>query len=217
MHARRSIRAYLPTPVAPEVIEQILQDAARAPSGSNIQPWKVHVLQGETLERLINLTCQAFDQGDTQQHQAEYDYYPPSLFEPYLARRRKVGWGLYSLLDITKGDKEKMHAQHRKNFAFFGAPVGLLFTIDRTLTQGSWLDYGMFLQNVMLAAQAQGLSTCAQAAWIHYHRIIAEVLDLPAGEQLVCGIALGYGDPDAIENSLISERAHLQEFVTWHV
>ncbi len=217
MHARRSIRAYLPTPVAPDIIERVLQDAARAPSGSNIQPWKVHVLQGATLEKLTELTCQAFDEADVQQHKPEYDYYPPSLFEPYLARRRKVGWDLYSLLEITKGDKQKMHVQHRKNFAFFGAPVGLMFTINRALSQGSWLDYGMFLQNVMLAAQAQGLSTCPQAAWIDYHRIITDVLDLPPEEQLVCGIALGYGDPDAVENSLVSERADLQEFVTWHV
>ncbi len=219
MQARRSIRAYLPTPVAADIIEQILQDAARAPSGSNIQPWKVHVLQGATLEKLTGLTCQAFDEANAnaQQHKPEYDYYPPSLFEPYLARRRKVGWDLYSLLEITKGDKRKMQAQHRKNFAFFGAPVGLLFTINRALSQGSWLDYGMFLQNVMLAAQAQGLSTCPQAAWIDYHRIIADVLDLPPEEQLVCGIALGYGDPNAVENSLVSERADLQEFVTWHV
>lgn len=217
IRARRSIRAYLPTPVPKELLERVLQDAARAPSGSNIQPWKVHVLQGATLDQLTERVCQAFDAADTQTHTPEYDYYPSSFAEPYQARRRKVGWDLYGLLGISKGDVQKMQAQHRKNFTFFGAPVGLVFTIDRTLNLGSWLDYGMFLQNVMLAAQAYGLSTCPQAAWIAYHRIFSDVLNLPPEEQLVCGIALGYGDPDAIENSLVSERADLHEFVTWHV
>lgn len=215
MRSRRSIRAYLPDPVMDQQIDEILQVAARAPSGTNTQPWRVHVLRGQTLRRLIDAVCAAYD-ADDRSHTPEYDYYPPEFFEPYLGRRRKVGWDLYGLLGIAKGDGPRMKAQNRKNFEFFGAPVGLMFTIDRRMGKGSWLDYGMFLQNVMLAAQARGLATCPQAAWIDYHRIITELLQLPAHEQVVCGMALGYADPAAPENTLITERAPLEEFVIRH-
>lgn len=215
LHARRSIRAFLPDPVDETLIRQILHSAARAPSGSNIQPWQTHVLTGASLRLLVDRVCAAFDAQDDS-HQPEYRYYPDQFFEPYLARRRKVGWTLYELLGIGRRDAEGMRAQHRRNFTFFDAPVGLMFTIDRRMNQGSWLDYGMFLQSVMLAAQAQGLSSCPQAAWIGYHRIIAQELSLPETQQVVCGIALGYADPDAPENTLVSERADLDDFVIWH-
>ena len=215
LHARRSIRAFLPTPVEDDTVDAILAAAARAPSGTNMQPWRVHVLRGQTLERLKSAVCAAFDANDGS-HRAEYDYYPPKFFEPYLSRRRAVGWQLYGRLGIEKGDTARMRAQHRKNFQFFGAPTGLMFTIDRGLSQGSWLDYGMFLQSVMLAAQARGLATCPQAAWVDYHRIITEVLQLPPDEQVVCGMALGHADPDAVENTLVSERAPLEDFVVRH-
>lgn len=215
MKGRRSVRAFLPDPVAHATIDEILHVAARAPSGTNTQPWRVHVLTGATLARLVDSVCAAFDAGDGS-HEPEYDYYPPEFFEPYLGRRRKVGWDLYGLLGIAKGDGPRMRGQHRRNFEFFGAPVGLMFTIDRRLGQGSWLDYGMFLQNLMLAAEARGLATCPQAAWIDYHRIIAEVLALPASEQVVCGIALGWPDPVSPENTLVSERAPLDDFVVRH-
>lgn len=215
MKARRSVRAFLSDPVPDAAIDEILHIAARAPSGTNTQPWRVHVLTGATRARLVDEVCKAFDAADGS-HTPEYDYYPPEFFEPYLGRRRKVGWDLYGLIGIAKGDGPRMRAQHRKNFEFFGAPVGLMFTIDRRLGQGSWLDYGMFLQNVMLAAEARGLATCPQAAWIDYHRIIAEVLGLPPNEQVVCGIALGWPDPASPENTLVSERARLDEFVVRH-
>lgn len=213
--ARRSIRAFLPRPVAPSTIDAVLTAAARAPSGNNIQPWRVHVVHGAVRDAIVADACAAYDTGDTS-HQAEYSYYPTEFFEPYLARRRRNGWGLYGLLGIEKGDRQRMHAQHRRNFQFFDAPVGLMFTIDRRLAQGSWLDYGMFLQSVMLAACGHGLATCAQAAWNDYHRLIAERLGFAPHEQLVCGMALGYADPDAIENSLSTERAPLGEFVVTH-
>lgn len=219
MAGRRSVRAFLPRAVAAELIDEILCIAARAPSGTNIQPWRVHVLTGQTRERLVAGAGAAFDaaaKGIDPAYTAEYRYYPAEFFEPYLSRRRKVGWDLYGLLGIARGDKARMHAQHRRNFEFFGAPVGLMFTIDRRLALGSWLDYGMFLQNVMLAARARGLDTCPQAAWIDYHRLISEILGLPAEEQLVCGMALGYADPYAIENTLLTERAGLEEFVRRH-
>lgn len=216
MASRRSVRAFLPQEISDDTVDDILRVAARAPSGTNTQPWRVHVLKGATLARLVDAACAAFDAADGT-HQAEYDYYPPEFFDPYLARRRKVGWDLYGLLGIAKGDAQRMKAQHRKNFEFFGAPVGLVFTIDRRLGKGSWLDYGMFLQNVMLAAEARGLATCPQAAWIDYHRIITDILGLPANEQLVCGMALGHADLSAKENTLVSEREDLSAFVVRHL
>ncbi|WP_230370515.1 nitroreductase [Paludibacterium denitrificans] len=186
-----------------------------APSGNNIQPWRVHVVCGRTRQRLVDAVCSAYDRADGS-YQAEYHYYPREFFEPYLGRRRKSGWGLYGLLGIQKGETERMRAQHRKNFEFFGAPVGLMFSIDRRMEQGSWLDYGMFLQNVMLAASARGLATCAQGAWIDYHRLIADLLKFGEQEQLVCGMALGYPDPEAPENTLALDRAPLSEYVVVH-
>lgn len=213
------MRAFLPRAVAPELIAEVLRIAARAPSGTNIQPWRVHVLAGDTRRQVVAVVCAAFDAGAERQepeYTAEYQYYPAEFFEPYLARRRKVGWDLYGLLGIARGEKARIRAQHRRNFEFFNAPVGLMFTIDRRLALGSWLDYGMFLQNVMLAARARGLDTCPQAAWIDYHRIIGETLGFAAEEQLVCGMALGYSDPAAIENSLVTERVGIEEFVRFH-
>ena len=144
-----------------------------------------------------------------------YSYYPEKWVSPYVDRRRKVGWDLYSLLGIGKGDKERMHAQHERNFTFFDAPVGLIFTIDKIMGQGSWLDYGMFLQNIMVAARGHGLDTCPQAAWNNHHRLIREHLGCGPDEVLVCGMALGYADPAAIENSLITEREPVENFATF--
>ncbi|MYM35354.1 nitroreductase [Duganella sp. FT94W] len=212
--SRRSIRAYLPTPVAREEIEQILRVAGRAPSGSNTQPWKVYVLQGERKQQLSAAILAAHnDPAQAALHKEEYAYYPLAWVAPYVDRRRKVGWDLYALLGLTREDKAGMAAQHGKNYAFFGAPVGLIFTIDRVMAQGSWLDYGMFLQSIMVAARARGLDTCPQAAFTQYHRIIAEQLALPEGETVVCGMALGVADLSKIENSLSTERMAPQEFV----
>lgn len=215
MAGRHSVRAYLPREVPRRLIDEVLAIASRAPSGTNLQPWRVHVVTGETRQRLVAAVCAAYD-ASAPGHTAEYNYYPARFFEPYLARRRKIGWGLYGLLGIGKGDAPRMRAQLRRNYEFFGAPVGLIFSIDRRMGQGSWLDYGMFLQSVMLAAHARGLDTCPQVSWLDYHRIIADVLDFGQEEQLVCGMALGYADPAAIENSLRTERARLDEFVVFH-
>lgn len=215
MRGRHSVRAYSPRPVSRESIAEILAIAARAPSGTNIQPWHVHVLSGTMRDTLVNKVCAAHDAGDRSQP-PEYAYYPREFFEPYLGRRRKLGMDLYRLLGIQKGDAARMKTQYRKNLQFFGAPVGLIFSIDRRMGKGSWLDFGMFLQNIMLAARARGLDTCPQAAWTDYPRTIAEVLSFGEQEQLVCGMALGYADPDAIENTLATDRAALEEFVTFH-
>lgn len=214
MRGRHSVRAFLPQEVGRHAIEEILALAARAPSGTNIQPWRVHVLTGATLKTVVERVCAAYDAGD-RSHRAEYAYYSSEFFEPYLGRRRKLGGGLYGLLGIRKGDAMRMKAQHRRNFEFFGAPVGFMFSIDRRLGQGSWLDYGMFLENIMLAARARGLDTCPQVAWIDYHRIIGDVLEFDEKEQLVCGMALGYADRNAVENSLVTERVALDEFVVF--
>lgn len=212
--SRRSIRAFLDRPVAQEDIEKILEVAARAPSGTNTQPWKVYVLTGQARTALSNaILAVHLDPELSRQHTEEYAYYPREWVSPFIDRRRKVGWDLYSLLGLTRDNKAGMAAQHARNFRFFDAPVGLIFTIDRVMEQGSWLDYGMFLQNIMVAARGRGLDTCPQAAFSQYHRIIAEQLHLPANETVVCGMALGWADPGKIENSLVTEREPLASFV----
>ena len=211
--SRRSLRAFLPTPVPRETLEEILQVAARAPSGTNTQPWKVYVLTGEPLQALSRDILAAFDDpAVAAQHREEYAYYPTEWRSPYVDRRRKVGWDLYGLLGIGKTDKPRMHAQHGRNYAFFDAPVGLMFTIDRVMQQGSWLDYGMFLQNIMVAARARGLDTCPQAAFTPFHRIVLPHLGAGDDEMLVCGMALGHADPAAIENTLVTEREPVSAF-----
>jgi nitroreductase len=211
--SRRSIRAFLPTPVARETIERILAVASRAPSGTNTQPWHVYVLTGESLGALSRRLVAAYDDPvERASHSEEYAYYPTEWKSPFIERRRKVGWDLYGLLGIAKTDKERMHAQHRRNYEFFGARVGLMYTIDRVMRQGSWLDFGMFLQSVMVAARAHGLDTCPQAAFTPFHRIITEQIGAPATEQLVCGMSLGVADPGAIENTLVTEREPVASF-----
>lgn len=211
--SRRSIRAFLPKPVAHEDIQDLLSVAARAPSGSNTQPWKVYVLTGATRQSLSDEIMSTYlDPAKVSEHKEEYNYYPLNWVAPYVDRRRKVGWDLYALLGLTRDNKSGMQAQHGRNYQFFDAPVGLIFTIDRVMEQGSWLDYGMFLQSVMIAARARGLDTCPQAAFTQFHRVIAQVLALPESEQVVCGMALGYADQEKIENTLITEREPLSGF-----
>ncbi len=214
--SRRSVRAFLPTPVAREDIEKILEVAARAPSGTNVQPWKVYVLTGGTKQQLTDSILHVFnDPVQAAQHTEEYPYYPLQWVSPYIERRRKLGWDLYGLLGLARENKAGIHAQHGRNFGFFDAPVGLIFTIDRILQQGSWLDYGMFLENIMVAARGRGLDTCAQAAFTQFHRIIREVAGMPEHEMVICGMALGYADPARIENTLQTEREAVSRFATF--
>jgi nitroreductase len=167
---RHATRAFLPQPVARETIERVLQVAARAPSGANLQPWKVHVLRGEAKQHLEQCMLATLDDPDQRALlREEYAYYPSVWREPYQSRRRKVGRDLYQLLGIAKGDSARTTAQLRRNHVFFGAPVALLFSIDRDLGLGSWLDYGMFLQTLMIAARVHGLETCPQAAHNQFH------------------------------------------------
>ena len=211
---RRSIRAFLPDPVPLEVVQHLLSVAARAPSGSNIQPWRVHVLTGEPLAVLGRDLLAAFEAGEPEA--PEYQYYPRTWRSPYIERRRATGWGLYELAGIAKGDREGAARQRGLNYTFFGAPVGLMFTIDADLEQGSWLDYGMFLQSLMVAARGHGLDTCPQAALNNYPAIVRRHLAIPDDQRLVCGMALGVADPAAPTNTLETTREPLDEFVTVH-
>jgi len=210
---RRSLRAFLPDPIPRQTIEEILAVASRAPSGTNTQPWKVYVLTGEAKAALSAKIAAAYDDpAQRAAHTEEYAYYPTEWKAPFIDRRRKVGWDLYGLLGIAKTDKQRMHVQHRRNYEFFGAPVGLMFTMDRAMQQGSWLDYGMFLQSIMIAARGRGLDTCPQAAFMQFHRIISAHVGAPDNEQVVCGMSLGHADPNAIENSLVTDREPVSGF-----
>ncbi len=212
--SRRSVRGFLPRDVDRELIMRILRIAASAPSGSNIQPWKVHVVQGAMRDELSRRLVAAHQDGTPSQR--EYEYYPVQWRSPYLERRRATGWGLYSTLGIEKGDRQASSLQHRRNFEFFDAPVVFLFSIDADLEKGSWLDYGMFLQNIMVAARGFGLHTCPQAALANYPAIVKTLLDIPEDQTVICGISMGYEDPDCIANRFQPERMPLSEFVTFH-
>jgi len=210
IETRRSVRSFLSNAVDEETIRHILNLAGRAPSGTNMQPWRTYALSGQSLTGLCETVCTAFDENPTG-YESEMRYYPEQWFEPYISRRKKVGIDMYGLLEIKKGDKQRMQAQHRRNFMFFDAPVGFIFTIDRQLATGSWLDYGMFLQNIMLTARSFGLHTCAQAAWADFHPPIREYLSLSDDEIVVCGMAIGRANPDAPENRLQTERTAVSE------
>ena len=220
MTSRMSTRAFTQQPVPRALIEEILQVASRAPSGTNTQPWKVYVLQGPSRDSLVEKVCAAHEAMShnpelAKNYQEQYDYYPAKWVSPFIDRRRENGWGLYGLLGIGKGDKEKMHLQHQRNFKFFDAPVGLMFTVDPVMGRGSMFDYGMFVQNIMLAARARGLHTCPQAAWNHFHSIILPHIGAGEGEMLVCGMALGYADESDKVNTFVTPRVPVSEFTHW--
>lgn len=213
--SRRSIRQFLDRPVALDTVAGLLALASRAPSGSNIQPWRVHVLAGAARERLSGAILAALDGGERERHRRAWNYYPQRWREPFVGRRRKVGWELYGLLGIGRGDHEASEAYRRRNYDFFGAPVGMIFTLDEDLEIGSWLDLGIFLGSLMIAARGAGLDTCAQAAFADFHEIIRETLRLPANEIVICGMALGHADDAAPVNRLTTERAAPHEFATF--
>ena len=218
--SRMSARAFTQQAVSRELITEILQVASRAPSGTNTQPWKVYVLQGATRDALVDKVCAAHEAiranpEVAKQYTEQYDYYPEKWVSPYIDRRRENGWSLYGLLGIGKADKDRMHEQQQRNFKFFDAPVGLMFTIDPIMGRGSLLDYGMFIQNIMLAARARGLHTCPQAAWNGFHSIILPHIGAGEGEMMVCGMALGYADESDKVNTLVTPRVPVNEFTHW--
>lgn len=220
IESRFSARAFLPRAVPRELIADILRVASRAPSGTNTQPWNVYVLQGDSRNALVDKVCAAHDAiyanpALAAEYREEYDYYPEKWVSPYIDRRRENGWSLYGLLGITKGDKDRMHAQHQRNFRLFDAPVGLMFTLDRVMGRGSLVDYGMFLQNIMVAARARGLHTCPQAAWNGFAKIILPHIGAGADEMLVCGMALGYADESDKVNGFHTPREPHDKFTRW--
>ena len=218
--SRMSARAFTSQPVDRTVIEHLLQVASRAPSGTNCQPWRVYILQGASQAQLVEQVCTAHDAiranpALAAEYVEEYDYYPQKWISPYIDRRRENGWGLYGLLGIGKADKDKMHAQHQRNFRFFDAPVGLMFTVDRAMGRGSLVDYGAFLQSIMVAARGHGLHTCPQAAWNGFAKIILPHIGAGPDEMLVCGMALGYADDAAVVNTFQTPRVPVKDFTTW--
>ncbi|MGE0154337.1 MAG: nitroreductase [Reyranellaceae bacterium] len=213
IRSRRSVRGFLDADVPAPVIAEILETAARAPSGTNMQPWRCYVVRGARKQALTEAVLAARESGEPLVPQ--YKYYPSSFREPYLSRRRRVGLDLYGLLGIGRDDSEGMLRQANRNYDFFGAPVGLMFTIDSDLEMGSWLDYGIFLGTVMIAARGKGLHTCPQAAWINYHRIIRSVLGIGENQAIVCGMALGYEDPHAVANRLATSREPVDRWVSF--
>nr|WP_134082509.1 nitroreductase [Thiohalophilus thiocyanatoxydans] len=214
IHQRRSTRAFVDKPVARETLEAILETARWAPSGVNTQPWQVCVLQGKTKQRLGRAIIDARERG--QEATPDYQYYPREWVSPYKERRKACGLALYQALEIGREDHDKQKAAWYRNYRFFDAPVGLLFLIDARLEKGSWLDMGMFIQNVMIAAKGLGLDTCPQASLAEYPDIVRQQLDLPAGLQVVCGMALGYADPDHPINQYRLERLEVDEFTRWY-
>jgi len=216
MKARRSIRAFLPKDVSKEQILELLDVAGRAPSGTNTQPWQVYVVTGAKKQAITDDILAALANPELlKEHTEEYSYYPSKWVDPYISRRRKVGFDLYGLLGIGKEDKDKMQAQGARNFQFFDAPVGIFFTIDRVMQQGSWLDYGMFIQNIMVAARARGLHTCPQADWNGYASIVLPHIGASEKEMLVCGLSLGWADDTEAVNTLVTPRETTASFTTW--
>jgi nitroreductase len=213
--SRKSIRAFRPDPVPRETIEKILQAAQRAPSGTNTQPWHVHVCSGAVKQAITDDVLALARSGGGAKYE-DYGYYPPEWKPVHRDRRRGVGWSLYGLLGIAKGDRVASARQSARNFLFFDAPVGLFVTVDSYLGRGNWADAGMYLQTIMLAAKEFGLDTCPQAAWIPYQKPVFKHLRIPEDQVLVSGMALGFADHSRIENTLVSEREALTNVARFH-
>jgi nitroreductase len=211
--SRRSVRAFLPDPVDRRTVESILETAAWAPSGSNIQPWKVQVLHGRKRDELARVLTAAHDEGG---ETPEYLYYPKVWREPYLGRRRATGWQLYEAQGIRKGDREAAHRYRATNYDFFGAPVGLIVTMDREMETGSWIDVGAFVQSILVAARAFDLDSCPQAAFANYGDKVRATLGIPADQIVVCGIAIGRADRAHAANRVRAAREPLSGFATFH-
>ena len=213
--SRRSVRRFLPSPVPRASLMRILEGAAMAPSGHNIQPWKVYAVAGSVQQKISSDILAAIAKDSVEEHQPEFDYYPVNWVEPYIGRRRKLGHELYAILGIGREDKAAREQQMLKNYSFFGAPIGLFVTFDRRLATGTFMDVGMFIENILIGARGEGLDTCGQAAFNWYHKVIRRHLPMDDGELLACGIALGYADDDAPENKLRPEKIAVESFTTF--
>ena len=215
IRSRQSVRAFLPAPVGQATVEELLRLASRSASGSNIQPWRVRVIAGDAKAHLTQAIFDAVARDGFEPYQREWNYYPVRWREPFLGRRRKIGWDMYNLLGVAKGDFEGTQQARMRNYEFFGAPVGMIFTLDEDLEIGSWLDLGIYLGSLMIAARGHGLHTCPQAAFADFHSIIRPILNIPENEIIICAMALGHIDPDAPVNGLKTWRADLDAFATF--
>ena len=220
IRSRHSVRAFLSTPVDAQIIKDILEVACRAPSGTNTQPWKVYVVTDKKRDEMVDRVCKAqleiYNHPEkAAEYQETFPYYPEKWISPFIDRRRENGWGLYGLLNIQKGEKEKMAAQQLRNYQLFDAPVGLYFAVNKAMGIGSKMDISMMIQNVMVAAKARGLDTCPQAAWNHFHPLVLDILGAADDEELVCAIALGHADPEHIVNTFITPREPVENFAVF--
>ncbi len=207
---RHSVRAYLDKPVPDHLLSDILETASRSPSGGNLQPWKVHVLTGAMKKRVGAAVRQAYWGGDSED---EYSYYPEDWTASYNNRRKGAAEKLYSALALGRRDVKGKREQQARNYDFFGAPVGLIFTMDKDLSQGSWLDMGMYINSISTLSNAAGLGTCLQASFISYHNVIRQVLNIAEDQIILCGMAIGYEDKSHPVNSFRTDRIALSETV----
>ena len=214
VNSRRSMRVFKPDPVAKADIEWIIENANRSASNGNLQPWKLYVTMGAARKRLSSAILKAMDDGDNGPG-AEYNVYPQEMTPVYDARRKLVGKQLYTLLGVPRGDAAGMLKQFRKNYEFFDAPVGMILSVEKRMGNGQWIDCGIFLDQLMLLAREKGLHTCPQAAFSRYQHVVRRELEIPEDQTVICGLALGYADPDVVPNSLITDRAPIQDFNTW--
>jgi nitroreductase len=214
VNSRRSMRTFKPDPVPRADIEWIIGNATRAASNGNLQPWKLYVTTGKARARLSGAILAALDAGDLGPG-GEYDVYPKDFTPVYDARRKLVGKQLYTLLGVPRGDSEGMQKQFRRNFLFFDAPVGIILCVERRMGNGQWIDCGIFLDQLMLLAREKGLHTCPQAAFSRVQHVVRRELAIPDDQIVICGLALGYAEPDAVPNNLVTERAPIADFTTW--
>lgn len=213
--SRRAVRGYLDREVPLDMVKTALALASRAPSGSNIQPWRVRVVAGDEKKRVSGAILDSLAAGVQEKPKADWNYYPVNWREPYIGRRRKLGWGLYGLLDIGKGDTEKAERFRLQNYEFFGAPVGMIFTLDRDMEIGSFLDLGIFLGELVVAVRGLGLDSCLQQSFADVHEVLCRELEIPATERIICGMALGYADDSLPQNKLVTERVPVDGFASF--
>lgn len=214
LKARKSVRAFKPDSVPLSLVNEILELARHSPSGTNIQPWKVHVVAGDVRKRL---EAEVLAHRDKKPADAAAEFPRTSKRkEPYTTRMRTLGKAMYGLIGIPKGDEAANWRQWGRNYQFFDAPVGLIFTIDKDLDAMSFLDIGIFMQSIMLAAKSRGLDTCSQGAWNNFWTVTRRVLNVPDDEYIICGMSLGYADETSPVNTLVAEREPVASFATFH-
>ena len=211
---RHSVRAFKDKPVTREVLDSILRTAQHSPSGGNLQPWHVYVTTGDDRAAFLTKVRESIKSHPAGEPDSP-DIYPPKLKAPYKQRRAQCGYDMYSALGIPKEDKMAGIMQVMKNFDFFGAPVGIFFAIDKQMGRPQWSHMGMYIQSLMLSATEAGLGTCPQEAWMLRHKTVREHFEIPEALEFYCGLALGYPDPDHAINNYRTERASLDEVVTY--